>query len=320
MIKIIRSKLIKSIKSRRINIFLLFLVLSFMFLLLTKLTRDYTKTLTFAIEPENVKENYVILTDSTHKLDITLTTYGFKLLRYYLSKPTVKVDLSEMDTKGNQYYWTKNRGIAYLNSQFITNVKLVNVYPDTVLFKFDKNAVKSIPVKLVSEIKYAPGYDLKGDFKLLPDSIKIIGPKLLVDSISTIFTDTLRLEAIRTNIAEPINLVLPDSSPNVVYSHKQLKVEGTVTKFTEGTIDVPVDIINVPNELQINYFPKIVSIIYYTSLTNFNDISSNDFKLECDFKDFVESESSLELKLVKYPENVKNIKLGQKQIEFIISQ
>ena len=103
MIKIIRSKLIKSIKSRRINIFLLFLVLSFMFLLLTKLTRDYTKTLTFAIEPENVKENYVILTDSTHKLDITLTTYGFKLLRFYLSKPTVKVDLSEMDTKGNQY-------------------------------------------------------------------------------------------------------------------------------------------------------------------------------------------------------------------------
>ncbi len=320
MIKFIRSSLLKSIKSKRINVFLLFFLLSFLFLLLTKLTKDYTKTLVFQIKPINAVENFVILKDTSHRLDITLRTYGFKFLIYYLSNPTVTVDLQELDRRNNEYIWTNIRGMAHLNSQFGESVKIMAVNPDSIIFNFDRNNVKKIPVKFNSDVTFVPGFDLIGNYELIPDSIKIMGPKILLDSITFIQTQVLSAQDIKSDLDLPLNLILPDSSENLVYSHKKIMVKGKVDKFTEGVIEVPVDIINIPKDMKINFFPKVIGVSYYTSLVNFKDITKSDFILECDFNDLIEGRTYLEPVLRKYPEKVKNIRLNQKRIEFIISE
>jgi len=263
-------------------------------------------------------ENFVILKDSTHKLDITLRTYGFKLLRYYMSKPTVTIDLQELDRKNNHYIWTNIRGMAHLNSQFDENVKIMAVKPDSVILKFDRNNVKMVPVQLNSDVIFKPGYDLSENYTLIPDSVKIMGPKILLDSISAIQTQVLSAKDIKSDLELSLPLILPDSSENLVYSHKKITVKGKVDKFTEGTIDVPVDIINVPKDISINYFPKEISISYYTSLTNFSAISRKDFIVECDYNDLIEGRTYLEPVIIKYPEKVKNVRLNNKRVEFII--
>ena len=320
MIKFLRSKLIKSVKSRQINIFFLFFLLSFMFLLLTKLTKDYTKTITFQIKPINSAENFVILKDTSHKLNITLRTYGFKFLRYYLSNPEVTVDLKDLNSKGNEYFWTNKIGLAHINSQFGESVEIMAVSPDSLIFRFDRNAVKKIPVVLKSDIIFAPGFNISENLTLLPDSIKLIGPKILLDTITRLETQVLNLKDVKSDIDTPLNLILPDSSLNFVYSHKEIRVKGDVEKFTEGIVDVPVDVINIPSNLKINFFPKTIGVSYYTSLSNFEEVNKNDFIIECDFKNIVEGRTYLEATLVKFPPKVKNLKLNQKRIEFIISE
>ena len=319
MIAFLRSKIFRLVKSKRINVFLLFLLLSFMFLLLTKLTKDYTKTIIFSIKPINAKENFVILKDSTHKLDLTISTYGFNLLKYYISKPSLTVDLSELETYNNSYVWTNTRGIAHLSSQFSESVKLLAVNPDSLIFKYDVNAVKLIPVELQSNINFLPGFDISGDYNIKPDSIRVIGPKTFLDSINYVKTSMLSLEDVNFNIDQPLNLILPDSSDNIVYSHKKVIIKGLVEKFTEGTIELPIDVINVPDSLKINYFPKTINVLYYTSLSNFKNVKKSDFRVECDFKNLSMESLVLEPKLVKSPGNIKNAKLSRKNIEFIIT-
>ncbi|MCP4969643.1 MAG: YbbR-like domain-containing protein [Arcobacter sp.] len=299
---------------------MLFLVLSFMFLLLTKLTQDYTKTITFAIRPINAVENHVILKDTTHKFDITLSTYGFKFLRYYLAKPEVTVDLNDLENIDNRYTWTNSAGLAHLNSQFSENVKILAVNPESVVFRYDVSGIKMVSVQLNSEVNFAPGYDILNGFKVDPDSIKVIGPKILLDSIKIIQTEIISLSEINSDINRPLNVILPDSSQNVVYSHKKVNIKAQVEKFTEGTVEVPVDLVNVPNDVLVNYFPKTINVMYYTSLSNFKNIKNSDFIVECDFNNLKKESTFLEPRLVKYPENAKNIKLGQKHIEFIISK
>ena len=320
MIQSIKSKILRSVKSKRINVFLLFLALSFMFLLLTKLTKDYTKTISFEIQPINAVENHVILKDTTHKFDITLSSYGFKFLKYYLTNPEVTVDLNDLENMDNRYVWTNSAGLAHLNSQFNESVKILAVKPETVVFRDDVSGIKMVPVQLNSEVNFAPGYDILNGFKVNPDSIKIIGPKIVLDSIKIIQTDTIRLSEINSDINRLLSLVLPDSSQTVVYSHKKVNIKGQVEKFTEGTVEVPVDLVNVPNDVKVNYFPKTINVMYYTSLSNFKNIKNSDFIVECDFNNLTEESTFLEPRLIKYPEDVKNIKLGQKHIEFIISK
>lgn len=130
----------------------------------------------------------------------------------------------------------------------------------------------------------------------------------------------MSLQDIKSDIELPLNLIIPDSSENLVYSHKKITIKGKVDKFTEGIIDVPVDIVNIPKGITINYFPKVTGVSFYTSLANYKDVSQNDFIIECDFRDIIEGKSYLEPKIIKFPENVKNVKLNNKRIEFIISE
>jgi YbbR domain-containing protein len=210
--------------------------------------------------------------------------------------------------------------MAHLNSQFGESVKIMAVNPDSIIFNFDRNNVKKIPVKFNSDVTFVPGFDLIGNYELIPDSIKIMGPKILLDSITFIQTQVLSAQDIKSDLDMPLNLILPDSSENLVYSHKKIMVKGKVDKFTEGVIEVPVDIINIPKDMKINFFPKVIGVSYYTSLVNFKDITKSDFILECDFNDLIEGRTYLEPVLRKYPEKVKNIRLNQKRIEFIISE
>ena len=72
MIKKLRTQILASIKSRKINIFLLFLLMSFLILIFSKLSKNYTNTLAFKIEKINVPEEKVILNNSDSILNVTL--------------------------------------------------------------------------------------------------------------------------------------------------------------------------------------------------------------------------------------------------------
>lgn len=68
MIKKIKLELLTSIKSKRLNVFLLFLFSAFIILIFTKLSKEYTNTVTFNIKKINVPQDKVILNDSTINL------------------------------------------------------------------------------------------------------------------------------------------------------------------------------------------------------------------------------------------------------------
>lgn len=314
------SKLKSFIKTKKINVFLLFLFLSFLILLLSKLSRSYTNTMAFNIKKVNVPEAHIVLNDSNNKLDITFKTYGFKWLRYYLQKPSISIDFEKDVIKNDSnYIWTRKRGFPNINAQFDKNVDLINVSPDTILFKYGAHAIKMIPVRVLTDIKYSPGYDLLGKLSAEPDSVRLIGPSILLEQIESINTDTLKLVDVRANIDLKLNLKTPENTDIKVSTHV-IQLKGNVEKFTEGVLKIPLDVKNIPGDIRIKYFPKVVNISYYTSLVYFDSIRAQDFKVECDFSKITSDVSFLIPEITKSSEHVKNVKIDQNRIEFIITE
>lgn len=319
MIKKIKLEVSKSIKSRRIHVFFLFLSLAFTILIFSKLSKEYTNTLTFGINKVNVPLEHVILNDSMASLNITLKTHGFKWLKYYLTKPQITIDFGkEVDKKNGAYVWSKSKAHLYENFQFGDQVKLLNIYPDTLLFKYDVNLVKKVPVIVNSNIKFTQGFDIGNEYQLTPDSIEIIGPHALASKIVNLETKPFILENVKSNISEKIKIKLPDGNGDLLFSHKSVLLTASVKKFTEGTFKVPVTMVNVPDGVSLKYFPKVVNVSYYTSLDDFKRIDSNDFIVKCDYNLLTANQSFLTPQLVKFPKAVKHAKVGQQRIEFII--
>ncbi len=307
-------------KKKKLNVFLSFLTLALLFSVLTKLSTDYTKTITFAVNAINLPEDKVIVQDSSQVIDITLTTYGFKLISYYFKTPSVDVDFSNLQKNKTHYFWIEKQGLSNVISQFDAKVKIGNITPDTLAFKYDVNLIKKIPVVLNETITFSSGFNLTEKLKLQPDSIKVIGPKALIDTIYEIHTKRLVIEDVNKNIRTKIQLNLPEANDGLSFSDSEVILNGDVEKFTEGTVDVPVIIKNVPKSTKIKLYPKTIPVVFYTSLNNYKSISANSFKIECDFNELKPNVTYLTPKITEKPNRVKNVKLNVKRLEFILVQ
>lgn len=319
MIKKIKSKILASIKNKRINVFILFFLFSFVILIFTKLSKSYTNTVSFGIEKTNVPQEYIILNDSA-KLNITLKTHGFKWLKYAFSNPKIKIDFSkDVYKKGDVFQWSKSE--AFLkNTQFGDQIELLNLSPDTLRFRYGVNMVKKIPIKINAHLEFSKGYDVLGNIRAEPDSITVVGPNILVSKIDVLETEELSLTDVRSNISETVNLKLPQNQTDLKFSENQVTLKAKVDKFTEGTLKIPITLVNVPRGVVLKYFPKTVSVSYYVSLGEFASVTENDFKVICDYSKVSPNQSFLIPELVKWPKAVKNTKVNQKHVEFIITK
>ncbi len=319
MIKTIKSKIISSFRSKRINVFFLFLLSAFIILILTKLSKPHTNTMVFEIEMHNIPDENIILNDSV-TMAITLKTHGFKWLKYFVTQPKVVIDFSKDVYKREQaFVWNKSK--SYLNNtQFDKQVEILNITPDTLLFRYDENLVKKVPVKLNGEVRYSPGFSTSEAPFLEPDSIEIIGPNNIVSQIEVIESEPVILENVRTDIMETIALQLPDTLSDLKFDNTHVILKATVEKFTEGMFKIPIEVINVPEGIQLKYFPKDVNVSYYVSLNKFNDITSKEFKVVCDYGKIINDQSFLVPELIEQPKDIKHIKLNHKRIEFIITK
>ncbi|MEO8933923.1 MAG: CdaR family protein [Xanthomarina sp.] len=309
-----------SVKNKKINVFLLFLLLSFVVLLVLKLSNTYTNTITFEINKIHIPEKNLVLNDHSQKLDITIRSQGFNLLKYYFKNPKINIDFNEHITKNKNFYvWNKHQGFSDLNQQFSKNEEIVSITPDTLKFRYDVNEIKKVPIKLQAKFQFNQGFDFLDSIRVDPDSIKIIGPKILVSKISFIETDSVWIKDIKSDISKVLNLKLPkNENGNLSFSQSQIAIYGKVDKFTEGHLKVPVSVINVPKNQTIKYFPKKIYVTYYTSLSNYNNIQVSDFKVVCDYNKLEKGSDFLIPELAQKPDKVKHIKLSHEHIEFII--
>jgi hypothetical protein len=319
MVRKLKSQILASIKNKRINVFLLFLLSAFVILMFTKLSKQYTNTIAFQIERINVPQENVILNDSVF-FNITLKTHGFKWLGYYLSQPKIKIDFTkDVYKEGDVFVYNKSK--AYLNNtQFDKEVELLSISPEKLMFRYGTNMVKKVPVKINTNINFSPGYNNSSILKVEPDSIIIVGPDILVSEFKYLETDTLNLTDVRLDLNEKIRLKLPKHNIDLKFSKNYVLLKAKVEKFTEGTLKIPVTLINAPQNSGIKYFPKTVSVSYYVSLSDFNSVTSKDFKVVCDYNKTNENQTFLIPEIVKEPKVVRNTKIGQKRIEFIITK
>lgn len=315
---IIKSKILKLYKSKKVNVLAIFIFLALLFSLLTKLSKDYTKTIAFKIDMHNIPDEHIVLNDSLHTIKVTMSTYGFNFLKYYFINPSLKVNFDELKRTPTHYLWIKNNEFQNVVNQFNPGISINGINPDTIFFEYDSYFVKKVPISLKHQIKFASGFDVDDKYRLEPDSVKVIGARTVVDTITKVETELLFLDDVNTDVSKTVKLKLPKNNQDFKFSVNRVLVNGSVEKFTEGSLIVPIVITNLPENVKIKYFPKNIEVTFYTSLDNYKSITPNNFKVECDYSQLTNENNKLIPTIVKQPQKVRNVKLGVKSIEFII--
>jgi len=306
--------------NKKLRIFLLFLMLSILFWMLIKLSKNYIADVEFNLVYTDIPQNKLLQNEPLTKIKLSVKTVGFKLLGYSLKKRDLNYSLSEIiHKKGSEYYSLTKSNINFLQTQLSAETVVLNINPDTLYFDFGVKKSKKVKVVPNITIEFKPGFNIIKDFTLDPEFVTLSGPAKLIDSIDIIQTEEIIWQDVSESFENKVKLVMPKKE--LTLSENIVTVKGTVEKITQGSFSLPFKVINLPSKYIISTYPKEVKIIYQVALNDYNKISENSFKIQCDYKHT--EENNLEYLIpvvVEKPEILFDLKIVPNKIEFLIKK
>jgi len=315
MIKNIKNFLLNLVQFKHLNVLILFLFFAFIVSIISKLSNQVTQTFQVELVPKNLYSTEILTENSSKYVYVTIKDQGFNMLKYVFEDLKADVDFNNLEKDASTYYWTKNSNGFNLSTIFNDVIEIKDISPSIIPFSYDIQSIKKVPVIVNVDIEFALGYNLVNPLESKPDSITVVGPKIIIDTISSIFTKNLKFNELKENINTSVEL---KNLNKLKFSNTSVKVLGKIDKFTEGKLNVAVNVINLPPNYGISVFPKVVPVVFYVNLSNYNSIKPSDFIVECDFNKMETSSNLLIPRLVSFPEIIKEASIQVSKLEFVM--
>lgn len=307
------------IKKSSLKTFSFFLVFSTVVWFLVQFSKTYTQLIEIPVNYINVPLDKSISEDRPQNISLQLQETGFSIYYYKIFNPELTVDLAKADVRDMDLVYAVQDHVTDIEQQLQVDLDDSRIIQDEVIVPFQFKKEKTIQIKPHIDISYAAGYNADEPVKVTPDSVKISGPENMVDTISAIQTMELDLTKVNKDLNGSVKLDTTGYG-KISFYENSVKYFQKVEKFTEGNAEIPVEVINIPNGLNLAYFPKSVVIYYQVNLKHFDKVNKADFRVVCDYSEINQGDDFMVAKIVEKPEQITNLRLNERQIQFVIKR
>jgi hypothetical protein len=319
------AKLFRIKLDRRVMVFLFFVVVATIFWFLNVLGLEYTTSLRYPVRYTNFPENKVIVGELPSSLDLTVNAYGYTLVKYYVSRQLLPIvfdvgsfSLNELpDTETSNFYILSSVARTRIAGQLGADIEILDIEPDTLYFNFTEIVSRDLPVRPVLDLEFQPQFMLKGNITAEPDSITVSGPGSIIDTMNYVPTQLLSLKNLNKSVSEDVSI---QDFNLLSYSVNRTRVHIPVEQFTEASIRVPLEIINIPEGMRVKTFPSDITVSYLVALTDYEKISAQQFSAVVDYERIVPGQSRLEVSLLKQPELVRSVRFNPVTVDYLIER
>ena len=313
--------------NRRSVAFSLCLLVAGLFWLLTSLSKKYVHEISVPVVYTSLPEELLIANEPAIVVNAEVRGIGFDLMWYWLRFEEAEIEVhanpSEMPStrrKGQElHYILSNDENARIVSMEDAALEIQDIWPDTLFIKFAPKFYKRVPVRLNANISFAKQYGMVSEPTLIPDSVLLIGPKEDVDTIEFLLTESQVWQELNESVTAEIEIERFEHLPAVVFNNIKVQVELDVVEFTEGSVSVLLQTDSDRPET-IKLFPQEVEIKYQVPLTDYDNVSVDQFQASVVINETSLNRSTLAVKIDKQPESVTQVRVNPLQVEYIIQK
>lgn len=319
---------VKKLKEIRLNrnivSYLVCVIIASILWLLNALNQeDYAAELTYPVKYINFPEGKYPLTKLPSQIQLEVKAKGFALLGYKIKTSFLPITLNvstyctHLQSKGDVFEYTLNTNDIKdkISSQLSPDIKLLNIYPDEIVFKFATAKQKKVVIRPVLD------YTLKRQYILnrvttTPDSIWVSGPAPVIDTLQYVPTQPILLKEIGKNTKRKAELA---QLPDCTFEEESAEVSIEVEQFTEATKNIQITTLQVPDSMNIRLFPSNVNISYEIGLSKYDKVADTDFIFSVDYPKNANTDF-LEIKVQKSPAFIKNLSFSPQKVEYILEK
>ncbi len=304
--------------------FFVCLCISIFFWLLMALSKEYSMTITFPVNYVNLPSDKVVSNNLPQTAEIEIRSRGFNLLAYRFKKTHATIDIDVKDVrsmnKKNVYYLLLNSRVDKIKSQFNNEIYVVKINPDTIFINFNRKISRQVPVRSMLTLLFNKQYHLSDSVSIDPKFVTVSAEAEVIDKLDTIQTQQLTLKNLSNSTTVKLMLQKPQGLNHIELSPAFVKATVNVTKYTEASMELPVEVENLPVGYTLRTFPDKVSVKFNVAFKNYEKINALNFRAVVDYKKIDKESNKLKVQLVKLPEGIRNVKLVNDKVEYILSK
>lgn len=300
-----------------------FLLLSVFLWFLIKLSKEgYTTEMSFPVVYQDLPADKRLINVPPKELTLSLGGQGFDLLRSRLrSLQPLEISVQNLQRiDSTTYRWNTTNNLDAVVSELGDNIDILSIFPEEVPFEFTPLRSKRVKVYLNGKREFENFKALYREPQILPDSITITGKPDVVADIDSIFTEQVVLMAEADSVRFDVGLQKPEAG-DILISHDEAQVKIRYTSLTEDIINVPVEVINLPENYKLTIFPDKVGVRYQVPIEDYERVDTADFQAYVDYRNLQQGgQQFLRVKLKTLPSYLHKVNLEPSRVEYILSE
>lgn len=317
----------KSIRlGREFYVFLVCLAISGFAWLLISLSQEYTTTIQFKATYLNKPADKVLLTNLPQQVDLRISGNGYTLLSQILGadEKEVEIDLSQYRSYGgknpNSGFIATRSLVLKVARQFSSQLKVIDINPDTLYLVFSDLSERILPVKLRHNLGFKKQFQIDGEPTIQPEAVRVSGPAGYIDSMKVLPTIVFEKEEIEETFTMTLGFDEAFRNSRFTIEPSEVLVTVPVDEFTEGEVTIPFQLTNIPEGYTVKTFPDSVKVKYQVGLSKYNRVRAGDFRAVGELPPLSELEisSKLKIELKDYPEMINVVSIQPERVEFFV--
>lgn len=310
--------------NRRVLTFFFFLLLSVLFWFLTAMNREYTTYISYPVRYIRFPEKKVLVNDIPDRLELTVNAGGYTLLKNKLKSRidpiifdvnsfSLNTVLGDPSTLYILTSYAKDRIAKQLSE-----IEILNISPDSLFFQFADKASKKVPVEPDLDISFEKQYMQVGPYLVEPDSVTISGPEMIIDTIKVVATK----EVIMSDANRSFDMEL-EMQPlhKVEFDPFEVWIQVPIEKFTEASLKVRIEVINMPESLLLRPFPPAITVSCQIGLSAYETLNEHLFRAVIDYAEVGNMlGNKLQVKIIKMPVYIQAVNFTPKSVEYIVER
>lgn len=291
---------------------------------LNALNKIYVTEISYPVRYTDFPKGKLLVSELPQEMTLEIKAHGFALLRYKISTSFLPIIFSintysdGIIEKNNLLSFTVNTAQVKerISAQLSQDIELLNIKPSSITFEFSQFVHKTLPV--IPRINYSlkKQYILKKDVSVTPSTIAIEGPAAIVDTLQAIYTKPLNYDNLSKNIDKNIRL---QEIQGVQFDSEEVRLQLEVERYTESRKTLPLNVINLPDSLQMRLFPGNIAVTFDVGLSHYDSTTDSCFMFYVDYNE-ISSSTTLTVHAGKKPKHIKDLVYSPEEVEYLIEK
>jgi hypothetical protein len=300
-------------RSQDVKVVGLCLLVAATFWFLNALNRDYSTRISYPIRFNFDDSTYISVTPLPTKLRLSVTGYGWTLLKKSLS----------IDSEPIEYTISKPLRTKYITAPFLLTavseqlqgLRINYVVEDTLQMSFDRRVQKTVPLKIDSaKVNLNKNYVIAEAIYLNPSKVTLEGPASLLDKIGQAYVIPVLTQDIDDDFDERLEIPNPDIAL-VNMDVKKVEVRFKLEALISDSRKVMVRISHFPAHKDSINLQRMVKVTYSIRQRDAPKVNPGDFSIVADFNDIKTQDSTIVLFIEKQPHFIRNVSLDNPYIK-----